>query len=418
MNKKSIYHFVRAAAQSNLAKNSLISFLLQFSRFALLAVWVMVLARALGATSYGLFSGIAAAATIVGTLSGLGQHMVLYQESIKNPNHFSALFFSSLKFTVITSIPLSILCSCIIFAIFPKVALITIMLIGLSEIVFFPLVTFCSTAFAAKRKIAMSTLIPSISALCRLLGVLYFVTVLSTHNIEDYALIHFLMSGLASTLVIYLTFKIINPIKNNAKPQSTIVSIGALFSINALTQSAISSLDKTLTLKLSTPENAGIYSVSTRLINVIMQPLEAIINAATPGFFSKKTIIKKETINLLLVFITYSILASAFIITCPSILTILMGDDFSAAESLLKILVIAIPIYAIRTLGGNLLLTKNMPSIKAKIDIISLAIMFAAGVCLIPNYGLIGSACMLIISEGTLAILYWCFIMRKFTRDQ
>jgi O-antigen/teichoic acid export membrane protein len=226
------------------------------------------------------------------------------------------------------------------------------------------------------------------------------------------------MSGLASTFVIYITVATLKPIKKDANTHIENISIGMLFSINSLTQTAIGSFDKTLTLKFSTPENAGIYSIATRLINVIMQPLEAIINAATPSFFSNNKIIKRETINLLVAFSAYGLIASLFIITCPSILIILLGEGFSAAEYLLKILVITIPIYAIRTLGGSLLLTKNMASVKAKIDITSLAIMFIAGVSLIPSYGLTGSACMLIISEGALAVLYWCFILNKFKKDQ
>src|SRR5690348_17708871 len=73
-----------AIPASRLVRNTILATGWQGIRVALQAVWVVLLARALGPGEYGSFAGMSGLATAMGSLTGLGFGMLMIQDASRN----------------------------------------------------------------------------------------------------------------------------------------------------------------------------------------------------------------------------------------------------------------------------------------------------------------------------------------------
>src|SRR5690348_9878651 len=95
-----------AIPASRLVRNTLLATGWQGIRVALQALWVVLLARAIGPGEYGAFAGTAGLATAMGSLTGLGFGMLMVQDASRNHEHFSAAWKRALHMALISGLAL------------------------------------------------------------------------------------------------------------------------------------------------------------------------------------------------------------------------------------------------------------------------------------------------------------------------
>jgi len=190
---------------------------------------------------------------------------------------------------------------------------------------------------------------------------------------------------------------------------------GVAFCLGWASTSALTSADKTLALKIGGGEMAGLYSSSYRLATIFMLPIDALVNAATPKLFLRGSAKHDSSALISYIFIAllgYSALAGLILFTLPELLVWALGPSFVFAAQVVKWFSLLIPCYAMRTFSTQILLTSGNVRLKVIVETGGLGLLVLLALLLIPLYGLIGAAFMIIVTEAIVALTCWLIIFR------
>lgn len=400
--------------RGQLAQNTLLSLFWQGMRVLFLLIWIVFLARLLGAEGYGVFSGVAGLAVILGSFSGLGLGLLMYQDTVINPDVFADRWGDALWATILGGCSFFAVFIAISIAVFPLIQVQTLVAIGLAELVFFPLVTTSAYAFASKIRIGWSSALPSLVAFLRCISIAIFAATDVPKDFDNYVWFHLLATVMSSLIIVFLVKSILKP---EFKPYTLNVAKlrkGIVFCFSWASTSALTSADKTSVLKIGGGEMAGLYSSSYRIASIFLLPIDALVNAAVPRLFlqgsekhGNSTIVSYVFIALL----AYSVLAGLVLLTLPEFIVWVLGPSFVMAAAVIKWFSLLIPCYAMRTFSTQILLTSGNVRLKVIVEISGLVLLILLGLLLIPLYGLIGATFMIIVTEAIVALTCWLMIL-------
>ncbi len=365
-----------------------------------------------------MYSGVAGIAVALGCFSGLGLGLAMYQDVVITPQCFSARWSEALWLTVISGFFFSLVFIALCTFIFSKTSIYTLLAIGLSELIFYPLMSTSAFAFASRLRIGWSSAMPSLMALFRCLAILIFFIASNKKSIDEYVWYHLAATSLASILIILLAHEILMPEPYPFRINSSNIRRGLFFCFSWAGSNSIASLDKSIVLKIGGSEMAGLYSSSFRLATIFMQPIDALVNAATPKLFlsgANNHTKNPAIIYIFVTLITYSFIAGIALLTLPKFFIWLLGASFASAENTIRWLSLLIPCYAMRVLGAHILLTSNNFKLKLISEMVGIFILVTLGAALIPTLGLQGAVIMAITAELSIALICWIAIFKKYT---
>ena len=408
--------FLKKTPRGQLAKNTMLSLFWQGIRILLLTLWAIGLARHLGAEGFGLYSGIAGIAVALGSFSGLGLGLTMYRDVVITPQLFSARWSEALWMTLISGFIFALLFTVLCAFIFSKTSIYTLLAIGLSELIFYPLMTTSALAFASTFRIGWSSAMPSLMALFRCLAISIFFAVSNNKTIDEYVWYHLAATSISSLLIVLLINKILTPELYPFRINYSNIRRGFDFCFSWAGSNAIASLDKSIVLKLGGNEMAGLYSSSFRLATIFMQPIDALVNAALPKLIlnNANNVTKNPILMYVLVtLLAYSVIAGIALFTLPKIFIWALGPSFASAENIIRWFSLLIPCYAMRMLGTYILLSSNNFREKLIAEMGGICILITLGAALIPTLGLEGAAIMAIMTELSIALICWIAIFKK-----
>ena len=400
--------------RGQLAQNTLLSLFWQGMRVLFLLIWIVFLARLLGAEGYGVFSGVAGLAVILGSFSGLGLGLLMYQDTVINPDVFADRWGDALWATILGGCSFFAVFIAISIAVFPLIQVQTLVAIGLAELVFFPLVTTSAYAFASKIRIGWSSALPSLVAFLRCISIAIFAATDVPKDFDNYVWFHLLATVMSSLIIVFLVKSILKP---EFKPYTLNVAKlrkGIVFCFSWASTSALTSADKTSVLKIGGGEMAGLYSSSYRIASIFLLPIDALVNAVVPKLFLQGSANHGNSAlvsYVLMALLSYSVLAGLVLLTLPGFIVWVLGPSFVMAAGVIKWFSLLIPCYAMRTLSTHILLTSGNVRLKVFAEVGGLGLLILLGLLLIPLYGLIGAAFMIIVTEAIVALVCWLLIL-------
>lgn len=402
-----------------MAHNTVLSTFWQFVRIGTQVVWLILIARTMGPIGYGTFAGLAGLATTLAGLSGLGSGILLVKHVALDPGTFGERWRRTLTTTLLSGMLLAIpfvwLASQVAQ---PYASLSAVCLIGVSELVFFPLVFVAGQAFQAHERLGWAGLVHCLMGFSRMLAVVLFSASGVTKDLETYAVFHFVSSCIAMAGVLLIVELTLKPIGRLGLPGMQEIREGLGFSASWFTGNGLVELDKTLTLRLAGPEVAGLYSVAYRLVSVFTLPVAALTLAAQPRLFRKGHSVDATTSHhlerhLLVSTTIYAVVASVAMYFLAGVLPWLLGDGFESAVEAARLLILVPPLFSIRLLGSTILMTSGHQARRVVIELLGLGLLIILAVAWIPSFGLKGAAMTVTTIEGLLAAAIWTLIWRQ-----
>ncbi len=398
---------IKGYRPGRLAHSTLITLFWQIIRIGLLALWMVVTARLLGPNGYGTYSGIASLALTLGAFTGLGLGFVMYQGTVHKPESFGLLWSNAMAGSMLSGLLITLLFLVLGSALVPEAHFGTLLAIGLSEVLLFPLITTSAFAFSAHERLGWATMLPAMTALLRLGGNATFYYATPVHNIDSYVWFHATATLLSTLIALLLTGKLLrlNIIRPAIGPRQWREGIG--FTLSWAGSNALTSLDKTLVLKFGNAEQAGLYSLAYRFVTLATQPIDALITAAMPRLFAQGAEPAKHPrlLGLLLAIITaYGIVAGLCLWEVAALIPLLLGESFAPAIAIIQILALIIPFYGVRVAISNALLGRRQKKLKAIVELSALVLMGILMFTLLPHFGVTGAAYACIAVEAFLAL--------------
>lgn len=412
---KFIYRFI---SSGQIAKNTSIATVWMALRVALQAAWLVFMAHAFGPQEYGLLAGTSALATTVGALTGMGFGTLLLQDASRNNEAFPGAWKRAIIMSIITG---SILLAGYL-AITPHIIKAQIgagfyFAIGTTELLCFPIIGIASYAFQAHDRMGWAGLLSLTIPLGNLLAFVLYKWWTPTASLATYLFFHAaaaIASALASVAIVQC---MLSPVHARFVINARDIQEGSRFSIMRLADTALSTLDKALVLRLSGEHSAGVYSAAYRLISVAMLPLIALSMSALPRLFragandgASPSLIRW----LVTAVLVYGTLSGIFIWFAAGLLPVLLGDGFRLTVEVTRWLALSPLLQGLYIIGANLLITQKMAGLRVFSQLIILGVMIASAVVLMPMFGLAGAAGMLLTTQAFAAIMIWlCYALGR-----
>lgn len=400
-----------------LAHNTVLASGWQGIRVALQAVWVILLARAIGPGDYGSFAGMAGLAAALGALTGLGFGMLMIQDASRNHERFAAAWKRALVLTLASGFALWGLYVATAPLLFRVHNVWLYAAIGLPELVCLPITLVASYAFQLHERMGWAGALFSLSALGNLIAVVAFLGLSPTHVLDYYLPFHAAMSVLAGAGAVGLVAALLAPPKARLEISRRDIREGMGFSLMRIADTGMTSLDKTLVLLLAGSHVAGIYGSAYRLVAVLAMPATSLGMAALPRLFrihatGTDALARKSSLVGVLLAATaaYGMVAALLAYVLSGMLPILFGPAFAQAAQAARWLAISPLLYGLYALGCNVLVTSHRRTLRILAQAAGIAILAITALIWIPRFGLEGAVGMLLFSQGATALLLWLLV--------
>lgn len=398
-----------------LAKNTVLATLFNGIRLIAQASSLILLARLVGPIELGMFAGVAGVATTLGALSGLGLGFVMYQEAANQRSTFGAYWRVSVATTILSGSAFFLLGVPFYVWIFDGgLSLGATGAIFLADVVFLPVIANAANAMAADERIGWAAALPSSMSVARLLAIVAFWYSGVPKDIESYTSFYLLVTIIIAIVGLVTVHQVLRP-----QPAWLPISIdlfrrGLGFMVAWGSSLSLTQLDKAVVLRFAGAETAGVYAPAYRAATLLAFPVESMSMAAMPRLFQKYAGSRDHrglVASLFLVAALYGVVAGGLLWSAASLLPLMLGEGFASAADGVRWLALFVPCYALRSLGGVVLMAAKMKRIRALIEGIGLALMVGLGAVLLPTGGLIAAAIMITVIEAAVAVAHWLVIL-------
>lgn len=403
---------IRRIPTGRLARNTVLATGWMGVRVAAQALWVVMIARAIGPDGYGLFAGMAGLASALGALTGLGFGVLMLQDTSRDRANFPVAWKRALLLASGSGAVLWVLYLAIAPALIQtRIGILPFAAVGLPELICFPLTVLASYAFQAHERMGWAGALYVLIPVGNLLAAGAFLLWAKAPALEFYLPFHAAASVLAAVCAIALVRVLLSPPAVPFSLQRRDVREGFGFSLMRLVETGMTSLDKTLVLKLAGSEVAGIYSSAYRLVAVLAIPATSLGMAALPRLFRTYEQGREPHARLVrtLVGITfvYGILAGFAAWALSDILPFLLGQSFGPAAQAARWLALSPLLYGFYALGCNVLVTSRRRYLRVFAQAAGIALLLIAALLCVPGFGLKGAVAMLLITQAATALLLW-----------
>lgn len=405
-----------------IARNSLQTLGVYALRLLIQLALLFVLAHYLGPGGYGEFAAIAALALGLGTLSSFGMGFVVLGETAKSPPSGQAVLAQAVPATCLSAallLPLYFWLSREVFG--STASLVSLGLIGFSELLFMPLLGLLSFRLQGLGLTARSQAISLLPMLMRLAGVIICIVLLPPQPLDAYAVVY----GVTSLLGLLIAFRLgavwasLPP--RTDRPSLATLRQGAGYAVMNFTAMNPSELDKALALRLLGSTETGLYALASRGMAVVTLPIVAMVISAQPRLFREAATASGEAMKLISTLmaaaLAYGLLAAAVLgLLAPPMLEWAMGESYAGIGKAVALVAMIAPFMTVRHASGGILLALGRPLQRSAIESAALLLLLVLAPALAGQHGLTGLVWAVFVSEASMAVLGSVILWRYLRR--
>lgn len=411
---------LRTQPSGSLRHGAILLILWQLLRMGMQAVWMFLIARLLGASSYGTFAGYAGLASAIGSFTGIGFGLTLLQDVSRDRSRFGPSLRHATAATLASGAVFWLLYIATAgYALNGNISLLPVVCIGLPEILAFPFTILASYAYQAHERPGMAGLMYAVIPASNLLAIAAFMWLTAERTLSAYVPYHALFAVLGAAAAWTLMRAELHSTTSNTWPTRRDVRESAGFSLMRVIDTAMTSLDKSLVLRLAGPEIAGWYTAAFRLASVLAIPASALAMAALPRLFRERGRTHGQRLprTLLLASVASGAVAAVGMLAGASALPWLLGASFEGAARAARCLCLAPLLMGLAAAGANVLATSDRRRWRIAAQASGLAGLFAFGGLAMPRYGIAGAAIMLQAALALASLLLWLAVFFRPSRN-
>ena len=408
-----------AVSRRDLARNTGWMLAGNVGRLGLQAVYFVVLARALGATSFGEFGGVAAIAAILVPFAPLGNGMLLVRDASREPALLrlawggalaAVALFGSLALLVMVGVAQVVLPASISPAL--------VITVGIADLIGLNLVTIAGQVYQASDRLrgtAVSAIVLSAARCGAAVGFVGLGGPTTATRWGVWYLVATLAAALVTTLAAWRTFG--RPILDIRGPLRR-MRAGAYFSMSLSTASIYADIDKAMVARIGSLQAAGIYTAAYRVVSFAAVPVQSLVAATFPRFFRHGAdgglgATTRYARSLLRITVVYGIVATAALLLMAPLLSIVLGAEFAPAEHILRILACILIAQSMHLLLLNALTGADLQGLRTGVQLGVALLNVVLNLVLIPAFDTTGAAAATVATEfALLVVLVTCIRWR------
>lgn len=379
-----------------------------FARGLILALYLVLTSRWLGASGYGQFAGLLATTLLFASLSGWGVSQVVLQRVSSNPETLPQYWKASLIQILLVGCALIAMASLLSLMIpnadqFRSVVL----MIGAADLVALPMSLHAVGVLLAIGRSTAAAMALCLVPLGRLLAAISGLGLGIVGSVETLGVLH-LLGSLAGTAAAIALVRVERPVKDRPAypPPSEMLPAGTPYVAGSLVGSTYLEVDKVLILAVLGGAVLGPYTVAFRAASLFALPVTALMSAALPVLFASPSNQSRRRTQHAVVAAAalYGLAASIIVAMASPLLPRIFGSEYADASVLLLWLSPWPLLYALHQAVANGLTGAGRQGLRFTIEGSGLLLLFGASLLLLPVYGAIASILALLAVEALMTV--------------
>jgi O-antigen/teichoic acid export membrane protein len=381
-------------------------------RLFIQAAYFIIIARYLGAGSYGAFIAVTALISAISPFVGVGSGNLLVKNVARDNSLFQAYWGNGLLMIVCSGLLLlAIVVTLSRFLLPREIPSLVLVLVGVSDLIFVRVLDLAAWAFQAWEMLAHNAHLNVLISLTRLIGIAGLALAASHATVTAWSAVYLAGSVVAALIsVCWITLKFGRPRLALRRVRNEILE-GLYFSVGVAAQTFYNDIDKVMVARLSTLEAAGIYAAAYRLIDVAFIPIRALLNAAYPAMFRRGAAGLKHSLHLgrrlLVRSLAYPVFIFGALLVAAPVVPRVLGHGFSEATEALRWLSLLPLLKTIHYFVSDALTGAGHQGLRTLTQVGVAIFNTLINLWLIPAYGWRGAAWSSLASDGLLAIALW-----------
>ena len=405
----------KSASTNSLVKDSIWMLLSQIFGIFILGAYFIIVARVLGAEAYGIFIGVAAFVKLLFPFVGCGSSDIFVKHVARDSKVFRGYWGTALLTSflfILGIVPLVLGIVDIVFT--PNTPLLLVLFILLADLLGGKMFILASGAFVACDHVKLNAqhrLLFSIGKLIAAVGLFAF---FEAGNIVAWGGLYCLGSILPATISLLTVNKLFGTPVFNLKKYPPEFSEGFFFAIAQSAETINGQIDRTMLVKLATPDAAGIYAAGYRFIDVGYIIIIAVMSATYTRFLrhgaSGIKVGLKFALKLIPIAVGYGIISTITLLSIAPFTANILGSEFAQSAGVLRWLA---PIHLISTLqfiAADILTGSGFHRSRSTLQVIAAFINFGANLYLIPRFSWQGAAWATLTSEIFKLVTLWLLV--------
>lgn len=376
-------------------------------RLGLQAVYFLLLARALGVTAFGVFSGVWVLCGFLATFSGAGFPVLAFRAASLQSHHAPATAGRGLGMIGLTSPILLMVLVFVATTQFPQHPPVAILaLLGLSEIAFLPALTLVSSMHQGYERLGRS------QAMLASLWLGRVVVVIALAGVGQKSLVALASGHAAITLLVVGGWLLVersmvqSPL-TTALPGRREVMAGLAFAISAGTVIAFTELNQALALAFAGASVAGLVSAAYKVSMIAATPLSVVCQAMSPRLMrsahDRTTFVDfvravAAPLGILAVLCAVAVLLGSFLVP------LVFGPAYTAAAPVARSLCVLPLFTGARLLASYVLVAASRQKKRVIAELLCLAVALPTNALLMWTLGLQGAVIGILATEGATAL--------------
>lgn len=381
------------------------------ARTALLVALFAVVAGSLGPAEFGMFSAVLAVYGLASSLCSTGIGIALVQRVALGRDGAGQAAGAALQAAVVSGLVLLLPATALLkLVLLPGSDWTLLLAVGVAELVFLPVVEVCGRAFQAS---GTPFLLPGLSALMVGLRLAFLgAWWLLTENAEpltarEWGLLYAGAGAMASALALALVARRLRLARGDGL--GDIIGAGAPIGLTFAAARANADADKALLARLADVGAAGWYTAAYRVVDLVVLPVQALLEATLPRFFAAgaaaREDVQRQFRRVLRAVAAIGLAGGAGLYALASAVPAILGEAYGGSVPMLQALCAMPALVGIRWLLRQVLLGRGHTRLYPAFEVAGAVTNVGLNVILIPGMGWMGAVISSYSSEALMVLL-------------
>lgn len=386
------------------------------------AFYFALLARSLGVSGYGAFSGVCALAGILSPFASLGTGNLLIQEVARDRDAFPVRWGNCLLITCLSGAAFCAIAAGLARIVLPLSFPSTLVLcIAIADLLFVRLLDISAMAFQALEQLHMTAWFSLALTVSRLAAAAVLLLVFSHPTPRQWSSLYLISTAIPASAAVGCVFRQIGlPAWRIATRPGELVQ-GFYFSVSMSAQTLYNDIDKTMLARMNGLGAAGLYGAAYRILDAAFSPVGAVQAATYARFFQHGAYgLRITTVfarRILLRAAVYSLLGGIALWFAAPYVPLVLGKQFSDSTIALRLLSPLLLLRSLHCFAADSLTGAGYQGTRTLLQVVVAVLNVGLNLAILPHFSWRGAACTSLVCEGLLAaalwVAVWCLCERE-----